>query len=290
MIKGIDISVHNTLNPKLIASLQWANALYFAFIKASEGVTVQDARFETNWAMCRKAGLVCSAYHFLRPLSDPTQQAANFLATYKNVNTSGAMWPVVDIEWAMGKNKKEQWATIPLQQRISVIKRFLSAVQAELNVKPIIYTASSFWKDLIMVQADTETAAYFSRFPLWVVDLSNSGKIPSPWQSALFVQNYFGDQNADPSDTYARLDHDYFNGNLLQLLSMTAPGYVIDSTFPRSTIVRDIQNALAAKQVSPGAADGYFGPNTEKAVKAFQTSRGLEVSGIVDVTTWNKLL
>ncbi|MCZ8286320.1 MAG: peptidoglycan-binding domain-containing protein, partial [Bacteroidia bacterium] len=107
---------------------------------------------------------------------------------------------------------------------------------------------------------------------------------------ALFVQNYFGDQNADPSDTYARLDHDYFNGNLLQLLSMTAPGYVIDNTFPRSTIVRDIQNALAAKQVSPGAADGYFGPNTEKAVKAFQTSRGLEVSGIVDVATWNKLL
>lgn len=290
MIKGIDLSVYNSLNPQLTASLQWANGLYFAFVKASEGVTGQDPKFQTNWAMSQQAGLLCGAYHFLRPLTDPTQQAQNFLNQYKKVNTKGAILPVVDIEWAMDANKNDQWATISLTQRVALIKTFLTAVEAELNMKPMIYTALSFWKSMIMTPANLETAAYFLQFPLWIVDLSNTGKVPTPWASALFVQDYFGDQTADPANMYARLDHDHFNGTLLQLLNMSTPGYTVDKTFPRSTIVKDIQTALASKNTSPGAADGYFGANTEKAVKAFQASLSLEQSGIVDSATWNKLL
>lgn len=36
-------------------------------------------------------------------------------------------------------------------------------------------------------------------------------------------------------------------------------------------------------------ADGIFGPNTEKAVKEFQTSRSLEPDGIVGMATWAAL-
>lgn len=290
MIKGIDLSVHNNLNPSLTASLQWANGLYFAFIKASEGITVQDAKFETNWSMCRQAGLVCGAYHFLRPLSDPAQQALNFLEQYQKVNTTGALLPVVDIEWALDINKKDQWAVITLPQRISLIKTFLTAIEVGLNVKPVIYTAYSFWKSMVMTQPASADSAFFAQYPLWIVDLSNSGKVPPPWTSALFVQDYFGDQTADPANMYARLDHDHYNGSLFQLLNLTSPGYVIDKTFPRSTIVRDLQNALISRNVLSGTADGWFGATTEKAVKTFQASHGLAASGVVDAATWHKLL
>ncbi len=290
MIKGIDLSVHNNLNPTLIASLQWANGLYFAFIKASEGITVQDAKFETNWSMCQQAGLLCGAYHFLRPLSDPAQQALNFLQQYEKVNTKGAILPVVDIEWALDVNKKDQWAVIALPQRISLIKTFLTAIEVGLNVKPVIYTAYSFWKSMVMAQPSSADSAFFAQYPLWIVDLSNSGKVPPPWTSALFVQNYFGDQTADPANMYARLDHDHYNGSLLQLLNMTSPGYVIDKTFPKCTIVKDLQRALISRNVLSGTADGRFGATTEKAVKIVQSSLGLAASGVVDAATWHKLL
>ena len=36
----------------------------------------------------------------------------------------------------------------------------------------------------------------------------------------------------------------------------------------------------------PVTADGWFGPNTEEAVKSFQERSGLEVTGRVDSETW----
>lgn len=47
--------------------------------------------------------------------------------------------------------------------------------------------------------------------------------------------------------------------------------------------VKKLQTALKV------TADGDFGPITEKAVKAYQTKKGLVVTGIVDETTWKRL-
>ena len=38
-----------------------------------------------------------------------------------------------------------------------------------------------------------------------------------------------------------------------------------------------------------GSVDGYFGPNTQKAVKQYQDDEGLSVDGIVGPKTWTKL-
>ncbi len=53
--------------------------------------------------------------------------------------------------------------------------------------------------------------------------------------------------------------------------------------------VRDVQNRLAAAGYSPGAVDGDFGPNTERAVRRFQSANGLTVDGIVGPQTWSAL-
>lgn len=50
-----------------------------------------------------------------------------------------------------------------------------------------------------------------------------------------------------------------------------------------------VQYALARLGVPVGKVDGRFGPGTERAVKAFQTSAGLPPSGVVDAATLRAL-
>ncbi|MBV9300585.1 MAG: peptidoglycan-binding protein [Acidobacteriaceae bacterium] len=49
--------------------------------------------------------------------------------------------------------------------------------------------------------------------------------------------------------------------------------------------VEELQRALAAAGFDPDTADGSFGPETRKAVIAFQTKRGLIVDGLVGPQT-----
>src|SRR5215216_826064 len=53
--------------------------------------------------------------------------------------------------------------------------------------------------------------------------------------------------------------------------------------------VETLQRALAAVDYDPGGVDGIFGPNTERAVKEFQTSQGLAADGVVGPKTWAAL-
>lgn len=57
----------------------------------------------------------------------------------------------------------------------------------------------------------------------------------------------------------------------------------------KSSRVRMLQGLLIAWNHNI-KVDGIFGPNTEKAVKAFQTKYAKPVDGIVGPITWNKLL
>jgi len=57
----------------------------------------------------------------------------------------------------------------------------------------------------------------------------------------------------------------------------------------RGPQVAQLQRALAAKGFSPGAADGVFGPNTQRAVMSFQRAHGLSVDGVVGPHTWAAL-
>lgn len=53
--------------------------------------------------------------------------------------------------------------------------------------------------------------------------------------------------------------------------------------------VRGAQRRLIELGFDPGEIDGRFGPNTEKAVKAFQKRYDLDVDGIVGPKTWERL-
>jgi peptidoglycan hydrolase-like protein with peptidoglycan-binding domain len=55
--------------------------------------------------------------------------------------------------------------------------------------------------------------------------------------------------------------------------------------------VKEVQCILRARgySVGPSGVDGDFGPDTEAAVKRFQTDRHLEVDGQVGPQTWAAL-
>ncbi len=54
-------------------------------------------------------------------------------------------------------------------------------------------------------------------------------------------------------------------------------------------VVEVLQKLLAARGHDPGARDGCFGHNTERAVMAFQRAMGLEANGVVGTKTWRAL-
>lgn len=55
-------------------------------------------------------------------------------------------------------------------------------------------------------------------------------------------------------------------------------------------LVEKIQRQLTELGFDPKGIDGDFGSNTRKAVSAFQKTNGLESTGEVDVTTWQRLM
>lgn len=57
----------------------------------------------------------------------------------------------------------------------------------------------------------------------------------------------------------------------------------------RGTSVSRLQNLLLAQGLSPGPIDGIYGAKTEAAVRFFQAQKGLAITGVVDVNTWNAL-
>lgn len=57
----------------------------------------------------------------------------------------------------------------------------------------------------------------------------------------------------------------------------------------RGPAVAHLQRLLTAKGYAPGGADGWFGPRTLAAVKAYQRRHGLVVDGYVGPITWRTL-
>ena len=65
-----------------------------------------------------------------------------------------------------------------------------------------------------------------------------------------------------------------------------APSPALPARGQRGELVRALQQALTNASISVrGGVDGIFGAGTTTAVSAFQTSRGLAATGVVDITT-----
>lgn len=201
-VHGIDVSkFQKDINWEAVRQMQVDNIrISFAFIKATEGITRQDAAFRQNWQRARKAGLIRGAYHFFYSTRDPIKQAINF----RNVVQleSGDLPPVLDIE----VHNNQPPAVIRSTARI-----WLEEMEKAYGVKPIIYTNMRFY--------NTYLGSEFDDYPLWIAHYYQKER-PAARRKWLFWQHSdIGRVNGIKTT----VDFNAFSGDSLDLLKLCLP-------------------------------------------------------------------
>jgi len=107
----------------------------FVIMRAAIGEDEEDRKFDENWLNAKKHGIIRGAYHYYRPDENSIKQANNFISIVKL--EKGDLPAVLDIE------------AIPNVQSVSSLKKglkkWLNKVEKHFGIKPIIYTADSYY-------------------------------------------------------------------------------------------------------------------------------------------------
>src|SRR5215510_510293 len=93
---GIDVSYYQD-------TIDWPRVrragIHFAFIRLSDGAQLRDAKFATNWAEARRAGVIRGAYQFFRPDQDVVAQADLMIAAMSRQSGDPTdLPPAIDVE------------------------------------------------------------------------------------------------------------------------------------------------------------------------------------------------
>ncbi|HSS48571.1 MAG TPA: glycoside hydrolase family 25 protein [Thermoanaerobaculia bacterium] len=195
-VQGIDVSHYQ-------GTVDWqqvrAAGVQFAFAKATEGVTLTDPEFATNWAGMKAAGLLRGAYHFFEPTDDAGQQAAFFLSTVPF--ESGDLPPVLDVETAAATSA-ELWQGV---------QTWLDQVEAATGMRPTLYLNSSFANE-------NDAPASLAAYPLWLAQYEvDQPTVPNGWTTWLLWQY---SQSGTVNGVSGSLDLDQLNGPLSGLSAL----------------------------------------------------------------------
>lgn len=194
-VHGIDVSHYQ-------ADIDWRSVagqgVEFAFVKASEGMTLHDTLFCENWSALKEAGIRRGAYHFFRPRTAPFEQAINFQAVVKM--EPGDLPPVLDVEVLDGVSKVEL---------VSSVLTWLYLTEIHYGVRPILYTNLKFYNKYL--------AGQFDEYPLWVARYSRREPIPACGRDWQFWQ--YGNRGS-LNGIKGPVDFNVFRGNMAQLDSL----------------------------------------------------------------------
>lgn len=150
-VHGVDVSHYQ-------GTIDWETLsqqnLDFAVIKATEGSTHIDDRFEENWQAAEQTHLYLGAYHFFSFDSEGDRQAASYIDTVGNLD--GKLAPVVDVEY-YGNKKSNPPARADVVKNLGAL---LDALEQHYQIKPIIYTTFTVYNEYIKGE--------FEEYPLWV--------------------------------------------------------------------------------------------------------------------------
>jgi len=150
-VHGIDVSRYQ-------GKVEWkkviAQNIDFVFLKATEGESLVDSQFHSNWVQLSELQIKKGAYHFFRPTVSSIDQAKHFTRTVKM--DFDDLPPVLDVELMDGVSK----ATL-----VNSLKSWINIVETHYKVKPIIYTNQKFY--------NKNLEGYFDEYPLWIARYNN---------------------------------------------------------------------------------------------------------------------
>lgn len=248
-INGLDVSHHQE---DIIWSAVVKAGMRFAYAKASEGIGLQDSKFDDNWEGMKKAGIIRGAYHFFHPALPPEKQVKNFLGVVGPL-LPGDLPPALDLE-ETGKDHDE-WPSIPMASRLGMVMTWLKAVEAAVGIRPVIYTRAGWMKQFL------PSAPGLADYPLWVASYrANAVKptVPANWKAWTMWQ--FSEAGS-VAGVKGPCDLNRFNGTLASLRQFCKPAAMADAA---STSLR----ASAAKPVARELVAGAAKPKARKSAKS----------------------
>ena len=153
-IHGIDISHYQgTINWEVLRNQGMIDKcpIRFIMIKATEGSTRVDSKFQENFEQALEYGFTRGVYHFYSVHSSAEQQARFFINTVKL--QKGDLPPVLDVEHKPKSQTDEEFKKSVLQ--------WLNMVEHHYQVKPIIYTYYKFKMQYLSDEV-------FDQYPYWI--------------------------------------------------------------------------------------------------------------------------
>jgi lysozyme len=201
-LHGIDVSRYqDTIDWKYLESFTGSKndvKISFAFIKATEGRSIQDPLFKTNWENIGQTTIIRGAYHYFIPTRSASEQAKNFIENVELVK--GDLPPVLDIE------KLGRPGATKLRENVKI---WLNEVEKHYGMTPIIYSYIGFYEKYITVDKDLR------KYPLWIAHYDRKKvEIEESW---LFWQH--SDKGRIPGID-EKVDFNVFNGNLDKLKTL----------------------------------------------------------------------
>lgn len=134
----------------------------FAWVKATEGFTFDDASFSTNMVNGQAAGVTMGAYHFARPDNNTAlDEVSHFLAVAGDFIGPCFLPPVLDLENPNGSVVLENIFTSA--QLTTWVNTWLTEVYAQAGVAPVVYTNPNYASYLTNA-IDTDL------YKLWIAD------------------------------------------------------------------------------------------------------------------------
>lgn len=169
MLEGIDVSnAQGVIKWDVVAA---SGKVAYVVCKATEGSTFVDTQFRTNWAAVKAHGFVRGAYHFARPVNDPTVEADHFASTVGTLDPEDML--VLDIESS----------NIVGPQFVNWVLTWLERVEQKTGTTPIVYTGGPFF-DSHDGSPDQATMDKLARFPLWLAAYTTTPDkfVPPAWK------------------------------------------------------------------------------------------------------------
>ncbi len=136
--QGIDISKHQgSINWSVVAQ---DKNIQFVYIKATEGASVVDKRYEKNLREAREAGLKVGSYHFFRGYKSAEEQFALFRRYVKKEEQD--LLPMVDVEELGNRQVDRKRLQAALSDLMELIKK-------EYGRYPLLYSQYHFYNQML---------------------------------------------------------------------------------------------------------------------------------------------
>jgi lysozyme len=120
----------------------------FVYIKSTEGVSVRNKFYPSDYVQARRHGIHTGAYHFWSVRTSGAAQAEFFL---KNTHfRQGDLPPVLDIEPSNSQINQMGGAEVMFRH----IRTWLKMVEKRIGVKPILYVNQTFVNNYLTKEAD----------------------------------------------------------------------------------------------------------------------------------------